>query len=211
MRGQVLGDVADVLVLGAPGQDLVADDEEGGGDDVAASAIGPPGVRDSRARPPAQGADLQPASVPAAANRRRPAVRRPLGGAARASMSRPTARFHALPRTPRRRPARCGATSASSPMSCWTPRARRGDRPLRQSGRRCWGCSGAGQPGLAVARRTTRPASSATPGRSSRPSPDGGPASSSASTPRARTPSSPRPCARGALRPSPATTGLRPR
>ena len=30
--GQVLGDVADVLVLGAPGQDLVADDEEGGGD-----------------------------------------------------------------------------------------------------------------------------------------------------------------------------------
>ena len=30
--GQVVGDVADVLVLGAPGQDLVADDENGGGD-----------------------------------------------------------------------------------------------------------------------------------------------------------------------------------
>ncbi len=29
---QVLGDVADVLVLGAPGQDLVPDHEEGGGD-----------------------------------------------------------------------------------------------------------------------------------------------------------------------------------
>ena len=34
--GEVLGDVADVLVLGAPGQDLVADDEDGGGDDGAA-------------------------------------------------------------------------------------------------------------------------------------------------------------------------------
>ena len=31
--GQVLGDVADVLVLGPPGQNLVADDEDGGGDD----------------------------------------------------------------------------------------------------------------------------------------------------------------------------------
>jgi len=29
---QVLGDVADVLVLGSSGEDLVADDEEGGGD-----------------------------------------------------------------------------------------------------------------------------------------------------------------------------------
>ena len=34
MRGQVLGDVADVLVLGAAGQDFVADDQEGGGDDL---------------------------------------------------------------------------------------------------------------------------------------------------------------------------------
>src|SRR5262249_61845919 len=32
--GEILGDVADVLVLGAPGQDLVADDEQGGGDDA---------------------------------------------------------------------------------------------------------------------------------------------------------------------------------
>ena len=31
-RGQVLGDIADVLVLGAPGQDLVADHQQGGGD-----------------------------------------------------------------------------------------------------------------------------------------------------------------------------------
>ena len=30
--GQMLGDVADVLVLGAPGEDFVADDEKGGGD-----------------------------------------------------------------------------------------------------------------------------------------------------------------------------------
>ena len=32
-RGQVLGDEADVLVLGAPGQDLVADDQKAGRDD----------------------------------------------------------------------------------------------------------------------------------------------------------------------------------
>ena len=38
--GQVLGDVADVLVLGAPGQDLVADDEDGGGDDAFLRCIG---------------------------------------------------------------------------------------------------------------------------------------------------------------------------
>ena len=33
-RGQIFGDVADVLVLGAPGQDLVADHQERGGDDL---------------------------------------------------------------------------------------------------------------------------------------------------------------------------------
>ena len=33
-HGQVLGDVADVLVLGAAGQDLVADDQNRGGDDL---------------------------------------------------------------------------------------------------------------------------------------------------------------------------------
>ena len=32
--GQVLGDIADVLVLGAPGQDLVADHQDGGGNHV---------------------------------------------------------------------------------------------------------------------------------------------------------------------------------
>ena len=32
--GQVFGDVADVLVLGAAGQDLVADDENRGRDDL---------------------------------------------------------------------------------------------------------------------------------------------------------------------------------
>ena len=37
--GQVLGDVADVLVLGAPGQDLVADDEKGGGDERAGAVM----------------------------------------------------------------------------------------------------------------------------------------------------------------------------
>ena len=31
-RRQVLGDVADVLVLGSPGEDFVADDQDGGGD-----------------------------------------------------------------------------------------------------------------------------------------------------------------------------------
>ena len=36
--GQVLGDVADVPVLGAPREDLVADHEEGGGDRIAAHA-----------------------------------------------------------------------------------------------------------------------------------------------------------------------------
>ena len=33
-RGQIFGDVADVLVLGAPGQDFVADHQQSGGDDV---------------------------------------------------------------------------------------------------------------------------------------------------------------------------------
>ena len=33
--GEILGDVADVLVLGASGQNLVADDEQSGGDDAA--------------------------------------------------------------------------------------------------------------------------------------------------------------------------------
>ena len=33
--GEILGDVADVLVLGAPGQNLVADDQERRGDDAA--------------------------------------------------------------------------------------------------------------------------------------------------------------------------------
>ncbi len=32
--GQIFGDVADVLVLGPSGQDFVADDQDGGGDDV---------------------------------------------------------------------------------------------------------------------------------------------------------------------------------
>src|SRR5439155_16544234 len=36
--GQILGDIADVLVLGAPGQDLVADDQNGGGNDGAFGA-----------------------------------------------------------------------------------------------------------------------------------------------------------------------------
>ena len=34
-RGEILGDEADVLVLGAAGQDFVADHQHGGGDDVA--------------------------------------------------------------------------------------------------------------------------------------------------------------------------------
>ena len=32
--GEIFGDVADILVLGASGQDLVADDENRGGDDA---------------------------------------------------------------------------------------------------------------------------------------------------------------------------------
>ena len=37
-RGQVIGDVADVLVLGAARQDFVADDKHRRGDDLGASA-----------------------------------------------------------------------------------------------------------------------------------------------------------------------------
>src|SRR6185436_3178253 len=37
--GEVVGDVTDVLVLGAPGQDLVADHEQRGGDDLVAPRL----------------------------------------------------------------------------------------------------------------------------------------------------------------------------
>jgi hypothetical protein len=33
-RGQIFGDIADVLVLGASGQDFVADHQQSGGDDL---------------------------------------------------------------------------------------------------------------------------------------------------------------------------------
>ena len=33
--GEIIGDVADVLVLGAAGEDFVADDQQRGGDDLA--------------------------------------------------------------------------------------------------------------------------------------------------------------------------------
>ena len=36
--GEIFGDIADVAVLGAAGQDLVADDENGGGDNLLAHA-----------------------------------------------------------------------------------------------------------------------------------------------------------------------------
>ena len=39
-RGEVVGDVADVLVLGAPGQNLVADHQHGSGDDVGLGTHG---------------------------------------------------------------------------------------------------------------------------------------------------------------------------
>ena len=47
-HGQVFGDVADVLVLGAAGQDLVADDEKPGRDDLV-FAVGRIGHRQSSA------------------------------------------------------------------------------------------------------------------------------------------------------------------
>ena len=37
--GQILGDIADVLVLGAPGQDFVADHQDCGGDDVVLAPV----------------------------------------------------------------------------------------------------------------------------------------------------------------------------
>jgi hypothetical protein len=36
--GQILGDIADVLVLGAPGQDFIADHQNGGGNDLGLCA-----------------------------------------------------------------------------------------------------------------------------------------------------------------------------
>ena len=44
-RGQVFGDVADVLVLGPPGEDLVPDHQQGGGDQAGMRSIGSRHVR----------------------------------------------------------------------------------------------------------------------------------------------------------------------